>query len=199
MAPAAATAEQRLAHLHRALTRATQSPTCDELFTYRYAHNWPGPGGQERGAGIGRLVVREHLSTWDIIERPSAGQAQEDQRRQYQYNVRIKRIITTRVNHLAGRHFIRHTQTRSSSAAPAHLRVLTSRTAHRGPSRTSRGSGTSGTRARTFLLRGLIPGVAARHAQRHRQRRPRPARSHRCPRTPRNFLLPNLWLAPPRL
>jgi prepilin-type N-terminal cleavage/methylation domain-containing protein len=74
----------------------TQSPTYDYLFTYSYTHNWPGPGGQELGANIGRLIVRKHLSTWDIIECPSSGRAQDDQWRQYQYNIHIKQKGTAK-------------------------------------------------------------------------------------------------------
>ena len=68
----------------------TQSPTYDYIFTYSYTNSWVDKG-EEIGANIGRLIARKHLTTWDIIECPSSGRAQDDQWRQYQYNVHIKR------------------------------------------------------------------------------------------------------------
>jgi|SRR5687768_14002525 len=69
----------------------TQSPTYDYNFTYSYTHAWPGPGGEELGSNIGRLIVRKNLTSWNIIECPSSGKAQNDEWRQYQYNIHVKR------------------------------------------------------------------------------------------------------------
>ena len=66
-----------------------QSPGYDYLFTYSYTNTWP-VGANDIGSNIGRLLERKYLTNWSIIECPSSGRAQDDQWRQYQYNIHIK-------------------------------------------------------------------------------------------------------------